>query len=56
MKYLLILFLIGLAALEFFHQLSKGQAPDALTSAEPQAKQQSQRAGELLRQHLHSHR
>lgn len=52
MKYLLILLLIGLAALEFFHQLSNDQSLDALTCAEPQ----SHRAGERLRQHLHNHR
>lgn len=56
MKYLLILLLIGLAALEFTHQLSNGHALDALTCAEPQAQPQSQRTGERLRQHLHSHR
>jgi hypothetical protein len=56
MKYLLILVLIGLAALEFFHQLSNNHALEALTCAEPRALQQEQRAGERLRQHPHSHR
>jgi hypothetical protein len=52
MKYLLIAFLIGLAALEFFHHLHNGPAPEAITGAEPQ----HQRGGESLRHHLHSHR
>jgi len=56
MKYLLIALLIGLAALEFFHQLSNSPAPETLTCADPQGKPQSQCARELPRQHSHSHR
>ena len=50
MKYLLALLLIGLAALEFFYQLSAAPAPGVSAPADPQAR----RAGEL-QQHLHGH-
>lgn len=56
MKYLVMLLLIGLAVLEFFHHLHDSHAPDALTCAEPQATQERQRARELLQHHLYSHR
>ena len=53
MKYLLILLVIGLAAVEYFHHHSAGHASHAPTDAAPQAKAEAAR--EMLRQHLHGH-
>jgi DNA-binding GntR family transcriptional regulator len=52
-KYLLILLLVCLAAVEYFHHRSEGHAHHALTDAAPQAKGDAAR--EMLRQHLYGH-
>lgn len=54
MKYLLILLLVGFAALEFFHHLSDQHAINNAVCVDPAL--QSQAARELLREHLRSHR
>jgi hypothetical protein len=53
MKYLLILLLVCLAAVEYFHHRSEGHASHALTDTTPQAKAEGAR--EMLRQHLYGH-
>jgi hypothetical protein len=54
MKYLLLVLLLGLAGVEYFHHVADGHASRGVICADPQA--QSQDARELLRHHLHSHR
>ena len=53
MKYLLMLLLVCLAVVEFFHHRSTGHAHHELTDAEPHAKAEAAR--EMLRQHLYGH-
>ena len=53
MKFLLILLLVCLAGLEYFHHRSHGHAQHENPAATPEAK--AEKARELLRQHRYSH-
>lgn len=54
MKYLLLLVLLGLAGVEYFHHLADGHGTGAAVCADEQTKAHDAR--ELLRDHLRSHR
>jgi hypothetical protein len=54
MKYLLLLVLLGLAGVEYFHHVADGHGAGTVICADPRT--QSQEARELLRDHLRSHR
>lgn len=54
MKYLLLLALLALAGVEYFHHVADSHMAGAPVCMDPQAKKQDAR--DLLLQHLHSHR